>query len=54
MSTGCKQDTKFQKGESRNPAGGPVGAKHKTTLLVEKLMEDQAEGVVNSVVKAAV
>lgn len=34
-------------------SGRPRGARHKTTMLAEKLMQKDAEGVVNSVIKAA-
>ena len=44
---------RFQKGQSGNPAGIPKGARHKTTLLAEKLMQDDVENVVRAVVKAA-
>lgn len=39
----------FQEG---NP-GRPKGAKHKTTILAEKLMADDVEGVVKAVIEAA-
>lgn len=35
-----------------NP-GKPKGARHKTTLLAEKLMQDDAENIVNAVLAAA-
>jgi tellurite resistance protein len=44
----------FQKGQSGNPAGKPKGARHKTTLLAERLMKDDAEKIVNAVVAAAI
>lgn len=43
----------FKKGVSGNPAGKPKGARHRVTLLAEKLMEDDAEAVVQAVVAAA-
>ena len=43
----------FQKGQSGNPAGKPKGARHKTTLLAERLMQDDAERIVNAVITAA-
>jgi hypothetical protein len=43
----------FEKGQSGNPAGKPKGTRHKTTLLAEKLMQDDAEEVVKAVVDAA-
>ena len=48
-----KQDTRFQPGQSGNPAGKPKGARHKTTELAEKLMSDDVEGVVRSVLNKA-
>ena len=43
----------FQKGQSGNPAGKPRGARHKTTLMAERLMQDDAEKIVNAVIAAA-
>jgi translation elongation factor EF-Tu-like GTPase len=43
----------FTKGRSGNPAGKPRGARHRVTLLAEKLMQDDTEAVVRSVVDAA-
>ncbi|HEY8162614.1 MAG TPA: DUF5681 domain-containing protein [Methylocystis sp.] len=43
----------FQKGQSGNPAGKPKGTRHKTTLLAEKLMQDDAENIVNAVLRSA-
>jgi hypothetical protein len=44
---------RFQKGQSGNPAGKPKGARHKTTLMAERLMQDDAEKIVNAVIAAA-
>jgi hypothetical protein len=44
---------RFQKGQSGNPAGKPKGARHKTTLLAERLMQDDVEKIVNAVLIAA-
>lgn len=44
---------RFQKGQSGNPAGKPKGARHQLTILAEKLMHDDAEAIVQSVLKAA-
>lgn len=41
----------FEPGDER--AGRPKGSRHKITILAEKLMSEDVEGVVNSVVKAA-
>ncbi|CAJ0876661.1 hypothetical protein AMST5_02806 [freshwater sediment metagenome] len=51
--TGPIQGGRFQPGQSGNPTGKPKGARHKTTLLAEKLMADDAEDVVKAVLTAA-
>jgi hypothetical protein len=50
---GAKQGGRFKKGRSGNPAGKPKGTRHKTTLLAEKLMQADAENIVNAVLAAA-
>jgi hypothetical protein len=44
---------RFQKGESGNPAGKPKGARHKTTLMAERLVQDDVEKIVSAVLTAA-
>ena len=44
---------RFRKGQSGNPAGKPKGARHRITVLAEKLMEDDAKSIVEAVVIAA-
>ena len=52
--SGQKQGSgRFRKGQSGNPAGKPLGARHRVTVLAEKLMEDDAESVVQAVVTKA-
>lgn len=51
--SGTKHNGRWRPGQSGNPAGKPRGARHKTTLLAEKLMQDDAEAVVNAVLTAA-
>ena len=51
--TAAQQDTRFKPGQSGNPSGRPKGARHKISLLAERLMSDDVEGVVKSVVTAA-
>lgn len=51
--TGPNQGGKFQRGQSGNPAGKPKGARHKTTLLAEKLMQADAEAIVKAVLDSA-
>jgi hypothetical protein len=36
---------RFQKGQSGNPAGKPKGARHKTTLMAERLTPGEAVGI---------
>ena len=43
----------FKKGQSGNPTGKPKGARHKTTLLAEKLMQADAEAIVKAVLDSA-
>jgi hypothetical protein len=50
---GKQRGKPFPKGRSGNPGGKPKGARHKTTLLAEKLMQDDAENIVNAVLTAA-
>jgi hypothetical protein len=52
--TGGKQrGAPFQKGRSGNPKGKPIGARHKATVLAEKLMQDDAKAIVAAVLTAA-
>ena len=50
---GKQRGKPFPKGRSGNPRGKPKGARHKTTLLAEKLMQNDAENIVNAVLAAA-
>src|SRR5688500_12189569 len=43
----------FVKGESGNPAGKPKGARHKTTLAIEALLEGEAEALTRKAVDLA-
>jgi uncharacterized protein DUF5681 len=43
----------FQKGASGNPAGNHKGSRHKSTLLAQKILEDDREAIINAVVAAA-
>ncbi|TDR93062.1 DUF5681 domain-containing protein [Enterovirga rhinocerotis] len=44
---------RFQRGQSGNPAGKKPGTRHATTILAEKIMSEDVEGVVKAVVEAA-
>ena len=44
---------RFSKGQSGNPAGKPKGARNRTTLAVEALMEGDAEAITRKAIEAA-
>jgi hypothetical protein len=43
----------FQPGKSGNPAGKPAGARNKTTLAVEALLDGEAEGLTRKAIELA-
>ena len=43
----------FKKGQSGNPAGRPVGARHKTTLAMEALLDGEADTIVRKAIQMA-
>jgi hypothetical protein len=43
----------FQKGQSGNPGGKPPGTRARATVIGEKIMQDNADDIVKSVVEAA-
>lgn len=43
----------FKPGVSGNPSGRPRGSRNKTTILVEKILADDAEAISRSVISAA-
>jgi len=51
--TGREQDGKFAPGQSGNPAGRPRGARHKTTLAVQAMLEGEAEALTRKAVELA-
>jgi Family of unknown function (DUF5681) len=51
--TGRKQDGRFAKGASGNPAGKPAGARHQTTIAAEKLMQGDSEAILRAVIEKA-
>src|SRR5918993_1369584 len=51
--TGRVQDTRFKPGASGNPAGKPKGARNRTTVLLERLIEGEAEEVTQTLINAA-
>lgn len=52
--TGAKQARgRFKPGESGNPAGKPKGSRNKTTLLVERMIEGEAEAITQTAISLA-
>ena len=47
------QGTKFAPGQSGNPAGKPKGARNKTTLAIEALLEGEAEELTRKAIEMA-
>lgn len=43
----------FKPGKSGNPAGKPKGARHKTTLAVQALLDGEAENITRKAIKLA-
>jgi len=44
---------KFQPRQSGNPTGRPKGARHKTTLAIESLLDGEAEALTRKVIEKA-
>jgi hypothetical protein len=53
VNTERKQAGQFAPGVSGNPAGKPRGARHKTTLAIEALLEGEAEGLTRAAIEKA-
>ena len=51
--TGGKQAQGFKPGQSGNPAGRPKGARNKTTLAVEALLDGEAEALTRKAIEKA-
>src|SRR6202007_3133929 len=44
---------RFVKGQTGNPAGRPIGARNKKTLLLEAMLEAEGEGVTRDLIAQA-
>ncbi len=51
--TGKIQSGKFKRGESGNPAGRPAGARNKTTLAMQALLDGEAEALTRKAIELA-
>ncbi len=51
--TGRKQDGKFRQGQSGNPAGKPVGTRHKATQAALMLLDGETEALTRKAVDLA-
>ncbi len=49
----AKQAGRFRKGQSGNPAGKPKGARHKTTIAMEALLDGEAEKLTRMAIDTA-
>lgn len=47
------QDAKFAPGQSGNPSGRPKGARNKTTMAIEALLEGEAEELTRKAIEMA-
>ena len=50
---GRNPDGTFARGNNANPAGKPKGARHKTTLAIEALLDGEAETITRKAVELA-
>ncbi len=53
VNTGQKQGGRFSKGRSGNPRGKPQGARHRTTLAAEALLDGEAERLTRKAIEMA-
>jgi hypothetical protein len=48
-----REDTQFAPGRSGNPAGRPKGARNRATAALEKILDGDAEAILNKAVEMA-
>ena len=53
MQTKKTRGRPFEPGQSGNPSGRPKGARNKTTLIIEALLEGQAEALTRKLIELA-
>jgi hypothetical protein len=46
-------DTRFKPGQSGNPSGRPKGARHRTTVAIEVLLEGEGEALTRKAIELA-
>ena len=51
--SGEKQGGRFEKGQSGNPQGRPVGSRNRASLLLDEIADDEAEAIQRRVIDAA-
>jgi hypothetical protein len=47
-----RRDTRFQPGQSGNPAGKKPGTRNRSTMLVEQMIGDEAERITSNLIPA--
>jgi Family of unknown function (DUF5681) len=53
MRTGKARGRPFKVGQSGNPSGRPKGARNKTTIAIDALLENEAEALTRKVIELA-
>jgi hypothetical protein len=53
IATTGKKTMQWQKGQSGNPAGRPRGSRNKTTMLMQNLLEGEAEAIARKAIEMA-
>ena len=49
--TGRERSGRFQKGQSGNPNGRPIGARNRTTVAMEALLDGEAEAIMRTAIE---